>query len=217
MVTLGLLTLGNREAAVRAMGDLGAPLGWSPAATAEQVLTAMGEIIAQSARAFIHEINSRPVYTIHEILHEEPIEPTVAVLIGGPAPQMAPYVSHALALPYRVPSHFAVANAVGAAVARVTAEITLHSDTQRGSVVIPEVHLQQPVDARFGVDQAIALGTDVLRKHALDAGADEETLEISVMEKQVFNMIRGYSRTGQNIRLRIGVVPGLIPEWRRSQ
>jgi N-methylhydantoinase A/oxoprolinase/acetone carboxylase beta subunit len=216
MVALGLLALGDRKAAVRAMEVLGSPSGWPPETTAEQVLSRMAEIIAQSASSFVHEINSRPVYTIHEVLHEDRIEPTVAVLIGGPATQMAPYLSRALGLPHRVPPHCSVANAIGSAVARVTDEITLHSDTQRGSVVIPEAHLQKSVDTRFGLDQAVALGTEVLRKRALKAGADPQTLEISVLEKQVFNMIRGFARTGQNIRLRLGIVPGLIPGWRRT-
>jgi hypothetical protein len=198
------------------MEVLGSPSGWPPETTAEQVLSRMAEIIAQSASSFVHEINSRPVYTIHEVLHEDRIEPTVAVLIGGPATQMAPYLSRALGLPHRVPPHCSVANAIGSAVARVTDEITLHSDTQRGSVVIPEAHLQKSVDTRFGLDQAVALGTEVLRKRALKAGADPQTLEISVLEKQVFNMIRGFARTGQNIRLRLGIVPGLIPGWRRT-
>ena len=58
--------------------------------------------------------------------------------MGGPAPQLAPYVEKALGLPCRVPPHYDVANAVGAAVARVTAQVTLQADTERGTVIIPK-------------------------------------------------------------------------------
>jgi N-methylhydantoinase A len=84
-------------------------------------------------------------------------------------------------------------------------------------VVIPEAKLQDRIDYRFGLDDAISLARDVLITQAVKMGADPLALEISLTEKQVFNMIRGYSRTGQNIRLRMCITPGLIPEWERSR
>ena len=213
MVVLGLLKDGNKNSARAAMKKLAAPLGLDVLATAERVLEHTAKIIADSAHAFVRDINSRPVYTIHEVLENETIALDSVVIIGGPAPQLAGYVAKAIGLPHRVPSHFGVANAVGAALARVTSEITLQADTERGSVIIPEANIQNRIDYDFGLDTAIALGHEVLRKNAIDIGADPETLEISTTEQQMFNMIRGYSRTGQNIRLKMCITPGLIPEW----
>jgi hypothetical protein len=170
--------------------------------------------IAEAAKAFLIYLNSRPVYTIREVLHEEKVEPSSVVIIGGPAPQIAGYVGNALDLPYRVPDHFAVANAVGAAVARVTSELTLQADTERGTVVIPEADIQDSIGFGFNMDDAVSLAGDVLRKQAIELGANPKTLDISVTEKQSFNMIRGYSRTGRNIRLKMCVTPGLISEWK---
>jgi len=217
MVTLGLLEAGNRVAAGEGVENLGRVLGRDLKTTAERVLEKTAEIIADSARAFLQEINSRPVYTVHEVLQEQRIEPTCLVLIGGPAPQIAPYVGKSLGLPYRVPVHFGVANAVGAAVARVTSEITLHADTERGVVIIPEADMQKPIDHRFKIDQAVQLAREVLKERALMEGADPDALHLSITEKQIFNMIRGYSRTGQNIRLKMCVTPGLIPRWERKR
>ena len=138
MVTLGLLALGDKGAARAAMERLGATLGCNAEGAAERVLKKMAEVIAQSARAFIYDINAQPVYTIHQVLNEEKISPTSVLIMGGPAPHIAPYVEKALGLPCRVPPHYDVANAVGAAVARVTAQVTLQADTQRGTVIIPE-------------------------------------------------------------------------------
>ncbi len=217
MITLGLLKIGDKHAARAAMEKVGGASGWDAVTTAEQVLQCMAETIAASAKAFLHDINSQPVYTIHEVLEDQKIEPASVLIIGGPAPQIAGYIGKAFGLPYRFPHHHGVANAVGAAVARVTSEITLQADTERGSVIIPEANVENPIDSGFGMEQAMALGQEVLSRQAVSIGAEDKGLEISITEKQIFNMIRGYSRTGKNIRLKMGITPGLIPEWERSR
>jgi N-methylhydantoinase A len=216
MITLGLLDAGKRDVARFAMEKVGETAGWDGAAAAERILQGMAEAIAASARAFVYDINAQPVYTIHEVLADQRVEPTSVLIIGGPAPQIAGYIGKALGLPYRFPRHYGVANAVGAAVARVTSEITLQADTQRGSVIIPEAAVENDIDAGFTMDQAMSLGRAVLCQQAAGIGADEEGLEISILERQAFTMIRGTMRTGRNIRLKMGITPGLIPEWKRG-
>ena len=215
MIALNLLDVGEREAAVGAMATLGAPLGMKGKAVAQTVLTTMAESIAGAVKAFLYEINSQPVYTVHEVLEDTTIDPTSVLIMGGPAPQIAPYVGDALGLPCRVPPHHDVANAVGATVARVTTSVTLQADTQRGTVIIPEADLEQDVSHRFGLDQALILGRQVLEEQARRMGAEHETLEVAVTEKQLFNMIRQGRITGQNIRLKMSIIPGLIPHWIR--
>ena len=217
MITLGLLEMGNRRAARSAMENLGSVLGCNAIDAAEQVLKRMAETIAQSAKAFVHDINAQPVYTIHQVLNEEKIEPTSVLIMGGPAPQLAPYVENALGLPCRVPPYYDVANAVGAAVARVTAQVTLQADTERGTVIIPEVGVEHKTDRHFDMDQAIALAREALCRQATMIGAQHNSLETSITEKQVFNMIRGYATVGRNIRLKMSITPGLIPQWKRSR
>ena len=216
MITLGMIKTGDRKAAMEGMAALGAPGGLDAEDTARHVLERMGEIIAESAWTFVGRINSRPVYTIHEVLYQEEIRPDAVVIIGGPAPYVAEYVGKALGLPHRVPRYSGVANAVGAAVARVTAEITLQADTERGTVVIPEADINKKIYGRFNDKDALSMAQKVLRQQAVEAGADSADLEVSVIERQAFNMIRGFSKTGQNIRLKMSVVPGIIPEWKRT-
>ncbi len=217
MITLGLLEAGDRKAAGTAMEKMGKSIGLSAKVMAQRVLETMARSIADSAEAFLSRINSRPVYTIHEVIQEEKIVPDSLVVIGGPAPQVAPFIGEALGLSHRVPEHFGVANAIGAAVARVTAEITVQADTERGSLVIPEAGIDQKIPFRYRPEDAMSLADEVLKKQALKIGADPDSLEISVIEKQVFNMIRGYSRTGQNIRIKLCITPGIIREWKKEQ
>ncbi len=216
MITLGLLDVGNNRAAKAAMEDLGNALGCKAETAAERVLQQMADTIAQSARAFVYDINAQPVYTIYEVLNEEKIEPTSVLVMGGPAPQLAPYVEKALGLPCRVPPHYDVANAVGAAVARVTAQVTLQADTERGTVIIPEAGVEHKIDRSFDMDQAINLARETLCRQAMMIGAQGNSLETAITEKQIFNMIRGYRVVGRNIRLKMSITPGLIPQWKRS-
>jgi len=216
MIALDLLKTGDRAAAGNAMKQVGEPVGMGVEATARRILETMAHAIADAAAAFLRGINSRPVYTIYEVLHPEKIVPSSVVVMGGPAPQVAPFIGDAFGLPHRIPEHFGVANAVGAAVARVTAEITLQADTERGSLVVPEAGIDQKIPFRYGCREAMSFAREVLGNRAREAGADPESLEISVVEEQVFNMIRGYSRTGQNIRIKLCITPGIIPEWKKG-
>lgn len=216
MITLDLFNLGSKTAAIKAMSMLGAGIDLDAKSTAEHVLLEMGNAIAQSVKSFVHYINSRPVYTIKEVLYEQKIEPGRLVIIGGPASQLAKYIGEALNLPYTVPAHAGVANAIGAALAMVTTEITLQADTQRGTVIIPEACFSKAIDSAFDMDDAVRLASSTIREQALKFGADPKGLEFSVVEKQIFNMIRNYSRVGQNIRLKLCINPGLLPGWKRN-
>ena len=215
MIALGLLKIGDRNAAVNQMKELGKVLGLDTVSTARKILELTAKSIADSARTFLQEINSQPVYTIHEALHDQNIEPASAIIMGGPAPHLMDYLETALGIPCRVPDHFEVANAVGAAVARVTCALTLQADTSRGFVVIPEADIQDRIGSSFGMEEAILLGRETLEKRAATIGASREKFNIAITEKQVFNMVRGYSRVGRNIRLKMSLTPGLVQEWRR--
>jgi len=213
MVVLGLMPTGDRARAENAMDLVGGPVGWTCEQTADRVLKKMAETIALSARAFVHAVNARPAYTIYEVLTGEIVRPDCAVLLGGPAKWLAPYVSRALDLPCRVPEYHEVANAVGAAAARVTSEVTLQADTEQGRLVVPEMGLEQAVERDFDLEEALGIAETCLRRRALAEGGRPEEFFFNVTENEVFHMIRGMSRTGKNIRLRLSVVPGLIAEW----
>jgi hypothetical protein len=215
MIVLGLLEAGDPEAARSALEPVARALELDVPGTARVVVERMAELIAESVRAFLHFINARPVYTVREVLEGVTIEPEHLVLVGGPAAQMKASLEQAFGIPVSVPPHAEVANAVGAAASRVTCEITLHADTARGTVVVPEVGIDQFIDGNFDLDQGMMLARQSLEKAVYGAGGVRGELEITVTEEQSFNMIQGFSRTGKNIRLNLCVTPGLIPDWPR--
>jgi N-methylhydantoinase A/oxoprolinase/acetone carboxylase beta subunit len=216
MVVLGMLKSGDPRTAARALEKIGGSFQWDPETTAAKILRQMGQSIARAVEAFVHSLNARPVYTIHEVLEEKPVAPDSVVLIGGPAVQLASYVEEALCLPTRVPPHAEVANAVGAALSRTTAEIHVQADTGRRVLNIPEADVHASIEPGFSIVDAANAGREALARIASEIGAETSQKDFRITEEQVFNMIEGYSRTGQNIRMTLSIMPGLISSWNRG-
>jgi hypothetical protein len=103
-----------------------------------------------------------------------------------------------------------VANAIGAALARTTSEITFFADTEQGVATAPEEHYRKQVGKNFSSQDAVAEAFSLLKQKALQLGADPEHLEMEVVENIQFNMVRGFYTTGRNIRTKVQIKPGLI-------
>ncbi|MBI4772930.1 MAG: hydantoinase/oxoprolinase family protein [Deltaproteobacteria bacterium] len=212
-IVLESMAAGKPHLACEAMKSLARPLCSDPRSIAEAVIQRTACHIAEKAREFIEEINSQPVYTIHEVIQGRYVQPEKIIVIGGPAPNFAPYLERALGLPTIVPRYYKAANAVGAACARVTSELTLHADTALGVVLIPEEDFQQGIPPTFTIEEARALALDKLRERALREGADPEGLKTRITEEGAYNMVRGFHKVGKNIRLKAQVTPGLYRRY----
>jgi len=106
--------------------------------------------------------------------------------------------------------HWKVANAIGAALARTTCEVTLFADTQHEIAAAPEENFSETVSRNFSKEMAAEKAFELLRAKAVRMGADAADLDMDVTESQQFNMVRGFYTTGRNIRVKVQVRPGLI-------
>jgi len=217
MIVLQRTAIGDPDRAAAALAPLAGQLGVSVEETARRIFTAACDKIAAAVRSFIEEINNEPVYTIHEMLAGKKIAPKLLHVVGGPAAAMADSLGERLDCRAFIPEHAEVANAVGAALARTTAEITILADTERRLLTIGEEGEQMEIPSRYTAAEAIAAGTAKLREKALAMGAREEDLEIEVIENQEFNMVRDMYTSGKNIRVKLQLKPGLISGFTRGQ
>ena len=78
----------------------------------------------------------------------------------------------------------------------------------------PEEDFSQSVKRDFDKKGAVKLAFELLRKKCLHQGASESEVEMEVLEELQFNMVRGFYTAGRNIRVKVQVKPGLIPEYR---
>ncbi len=209
MVILGR-TFGDRGRAVDALSPVSAALGVNVEQGARLVIKALAQTIAEAARAFVREVNARPVYTIHELLEGHRVRPTRAVAVGGPARAVAPYLEEALDLPVHVPNHFDVANAIGAAMARVNLEVNLQADTARGFLSIPEADVYRPVDRTYSLDQAEKEAAQVLLALAEEKGILDPKSSVDLAERESFRIVEGFSTVGAIHSVRAQIRPGII-------
>lgn len=209
MIVLGLADIGDKARALAAMTALAAELDQTPEQTANAIMRQACETIAAKVRSMIAEVNSKPVYTIHEMLEGKELAPAEAIIVGGPAPYLAKHVGQLLNMAVVVPENSDVINASGAAMARTTVELTLMADTEEGIMTIAEDGVQTDIPRNFTMVDLVAVGRERLEQIARIAGAQESDLEIEVADSQTFNVIRNSATTGKNIRVRLQIKPGL--------
>lgn len=214
MIVLGHLNIGDKNRAYEAMKELGDKLNMPSKAIAEKVLMEMANIIKNKVNQLLDDINSRPVYTVKELLYGKQIRPKVVNIIGGPAKFIAPYLEKKLNIPCQFPENYEVANAVGAALSRTTTEITLTADTVQGVLTVPELGLYEKVGKDYNLEMAKKKAVDLLNEHARKLGATEKDIEPEIIEESSFNMVRGFFTSGKNIRVKTQIRPGLISTLR---
>ena len=210
MIVLDMTTLGDKQKAIAAISSLATQLHIDTVSAAQSILDKTVAIIADNVGKMIEAINNKPVYTIHELLEGKTIRPRSVYVVGGPAAAIAPGLASLLGYPYIIPEHSEVANAIGAALARTTAEVTVLADTEKRELIISEEGIMEKIPHNFSSQQAIEAGKEALRARAIKMGANLNDLEMEVTEAQEFNMIRDFCTTGKNIRTKIQIKPGLI-------
>jgi N-methylhydantoinase A/oxoprolinase/acetone carboxylase beta subunit len=217
MIVLDLTSIGDRVKAAMAIAPLAQQMDCPVQEAARRLFAEFCGIICGHVRTFVDEINQHPVYTIHEMLEGKRLTPTSLYLVGGPAAVMAVPLGNLLGCTPHMPEHAEVANAVGAALARTTAEINVMADTERKTLTIGEEGYQMPIPHDFTREDAIRIGRERLYEKAIQIGAKEEDLEIEVVEEQEFNMIKASYTVGKNIRLKLQIKPGLISGYDKEE
>lgn len=200
--------LGDAGQALVAMQQVAAA-GQTPAAAAEEVLAATVGCICQAIERMLAEQAAEPVYRVADIVHGEPFTPRLLIGVGGAAGGLVPLVADSLGLECRIPGGAQVANAIGAAVARPTLEITFRADTEQGYYKVAEMGERGSLTIRpFGMNEARRLAEKSLAERAAQAGVDVTDNEAVYAEE--FNMVRGFHTAGKLITLCMQIKPGVL-------
>ncbi|MGA7877369.1 MAG: hydantoinase/oxoprolinase family protein [Desulfoferrobacter sp.] len=214
LFVLGKTSDGDVEAARRGLQGLAEKLDVGVEEMAARIFDEACFNILNEAAKMISDINSKPVYTVHELLEGYQVQPKEILVLGGPAPHFAFRLSRLTDFEVHVVPQWQVANAVGAALARNTCEVTVFADTERGIVIAPEENFSESVKRDYSKEAALELAFELLRKKFLAEGAGEGEMEMEILEELQFNMVRGFHTIGKNIRIKVQVKPGLIPEYK---
>jgi len=214
---LGLSSIGDGAKAEQAMQVLAQGLGCSTAEAAQKTIDAVVDKMVSEIEEMFREWESEPAYRIWEIMSKEKLSAQNVVGVGGGSPPLVPLVARRLGAAAVVPEHAPVANAIGAAVARPTLTLNLHIDTEKGEYDVAEEGLTGRVsDRKMSSEEAEKLARRLLAERAARLGIGEYAGEAEVTYSEVFNMIRGWSTVGRLFDLRLEILAGLLPAWRRG-
>lgn len=206
MVVLNRLALGDTARAREAMRMLRGDL--EPEETATRLLHSFCRNIRKAMEEMIDELFQRPVYTVSDFLQRERINPQNLVVVGGPAEALAPILKEQFGLNCIVPEAYEVANAVGAARARLTLQASLYADSSDGRLTIPECSLTDTIRHNFSMSEAEARLDNALREMAAGMGM-QNLPAIDFCERLEMNTVRGFTTTGKIINLKAQLRPGL--------
>ena len=176
----------------------------------QKVLDKMADIIKDKVDELLDDINSHPVYTVKELLYGKKIKPRFIQAIGGPAKALAPVLENRFGIPCIYPKIYQAANAVGAALARTTAEITMFVDTAQKTLSVPDLGVFEEVSSTYGLEEARMRALDLIKEQSRLLGAKDDEIKAEIVEASCFNMVRGFYTSGKNIRIRAQTKPGLI-------
>ncbi len=210
MIWLGFMDGGNKKLSEEGLSLLAETLGISVNETAEKIFHQTCETIVGVAKQMVDQINRKPVYTVHEFLEGYKIKPQEILLLGGPAPYFAREIEKISGIKTTVVPNSGVANAVGAALARTTCEVSLIVDTERGVATAPEEDFTASVSNAYRKEDAIKTALALLEKKAVNSGADLRNFEAETTEFQSFNIVRQFALRGKMFRIKMQVKPGLI-------
>lgn len=180
--------------------------------TASDVARLIVEKALQTIQHGINEVvkveNKRPIYVVADIVNPDVFVPEHIVVVGGTAPNLGPSIGEYLELPVTIPENAAVANAIGAALALSTIELTVHVDTKRRLLVIPELGIKQQNCTLKRAEQVVERAKEVLSEEALRLGLDTAQ-EIEVISIEDFPVVEGWQSMERLITVKVQLAAGV--------
>ncbi|MGD0153253.1 MAG: hydantoinase/oxoprolinase family protein [Thermacetogeniaceae bacterium] len=212
----GLTDIGDAGRAAEAMRLLGGKLHLQPGKSADLVLAQMVKQIDQEIQAMFLAWEQEPAYRIWELLQKQKVRPQSIIGIGGSAPALLPLLAQATGCQALAPPHHEVANAIGAALARVTLRLTFHFDTERNFYFIEETgwqdKLTKPLSSLSDAEQFCFAALKQAGGQLGIASSEEPELVYSEM----FNMVRGWRTTGRLYDVCVQFPPGIQENWQEG-
>lgn len=180
--------------------------------TASDVARLIVEKALQTIQHGINEVvkveNKRPIYVVADIVNPDVFVPEHIVVVGGTAPSLGPSIGEYLELPVTIPENAAVANAIGAALALSTIELTVHVDTKRRLLVIPELGVKQQKCTLKRAEQVVERAKETLSEEAIRLGLDT-VQEIEVISIEVFPVVEGWQSMERLITVKVQLAAGV--------
>ena len=166
------------------------------------------QIIQRGIDEVVTAENKRPIYVVADIVNPDIFVPAQIVVVGGTAPSLGPSIGKYMDLPITIPENAAVANAIGAALALSTIELTVHVDTKRRLLVIPELGIKQQTCTLKRVEQVVERAKEALGEEASRLGLGKDQ-DIEVISMEDFPVVEGWQSMERLITVKVQLAAGV--------
>ena len=175
---------------------------------AQRIVEKALETIQHGIDEVVQAENKRPVYVVADIVNPDVFAAAQIVVVGGTAPSLGPSIGEYLNLPVTIPENAAVANAIGAALALSTIELTVHVDTKRRLLVIPELGIKQQTCTLKRAEQVVERAKEALVEEASRLGLDKAQ-EVEVISIEDFPVVEGWQSMERLITVKVQLAAGV--------
>ncbi len=195
---LGLTGVGDMEKAVEAMDLLGKPISLSADEVANKIVNLVVDTIVLEIEEIFLQWEREPAYRVWEVLQKRKDRPSTVVGVGGGAAGFIVQIAARIDCHPVIPPYAPFANAIGAAVAIPTLQVSLRADTEQGVYTIEEEGFQGKIKKDpFTEEDALEMAEDWLKKRSELYGLGTKLEKTEVTRRDVFTMVRNWITTGR--------------------
>ena len=185
----------------------------------ETLCRAVEDIVFNRIQEAIQEMfqawENEPAYRVWEVVHARNFDVQEIIGIGAASAAIVPGLAQRMQVNFRIPAYAAVANALGACVARPTLALQVHIDTQNKFFAIDQGGLSGSIPAgrSFQMKDAKELAQHHLVEIATSRGMEQYAGEAEFYLEEQFNVIRGWDTVGKIFDVGVQISPGFIKEY----
>lgn len=209
LIVLGKARYGDGQKAYDGIAQIDSTI--DATTMAQRIVNVAVQVIQAGIDTVVANENKRPIYVVADIVHPDPFVPAQLVIVGGTAASLGPIIGDQLGLPIHIPSDAAVANAIGAGVANHTMAITIHVDTKRRTMVVPELGIQDTSSHLRSAQAVEEVAYGLLREAAKEQGlvTSDVLPDIETISVEDFPVVDGWQSMERIITVKVQLQAGV--------
>lgn len=209
LIVLGKAQYGDGQKAYDGIAQIDSTI--DATTMAQRIVNVAVQVIQEGIDTVVANENKRPIYVVADIVHPDPFVPAQLVIVGGTAASLGPIMGDQLGLPIHIPSDAAVANAIGAGVANHTMAITIHVDTKRRTMVVPELGIQDTSSHLRSAQAVEEVAYGLLREAAKEQGlvTSDVLPDIETISVEDFPVVDGWQSMERIITVKVQLQAGV--------
>lgn len=209
LIVLGKAQYGDGQKAYDGIAQIDSTI--DATTMAQSIVNVAVQVIQEGIDTVVANENKRPIYVVADIVHPDPFVPAQLVIVGGTAASLGPIIGDQLGLPIHIPSDAAVANAIGAGVANHTMAITVHVDTKRRTMVVPELGIQDTSSHLRSAQAVEEVAYGLLREAAKEQGlvTSDVLPDIETISVEDFPVVDGWQSMERIITVKVQLQAGV--------